>query len=173
MTTVAERLTARGLKNIVLPSSGETILIRRPKTVDLMRIGLFPLRVAAIDLKSMPPDEWESVMKEVDRAAVKIICECCVEPRVVSRTAHPGEMRIDALDADDFTFLQTEILDFATSSLPEAPTEDHPHAELNHQGLALACERFRVDPTRAENWPPERAERLIYYAKLAVKNNGS
>ena len=173
MSTVAERLTARGLKDIVLPVSGECVKIRTPKTKDLMRIGLFPLVVSRMDLDNVDPDEKEALFKEAERSAIRLICECAVEPKIVNRKARPDELRIDALLPDDFAYLSEQTLEFAVASTKQVPTTDHPRAKENFKALAVACETFGIDPTLAEEWDQERSKRLLFFAGLVVKENGN
>lgn len=169
--TKAEFLIARGLRDISLPS-GITVKVRRPRTLELFRAGLFPLSVSQIDREKVDPDEYEQMMKEADRAAARLICECTVEPKVVSRRARPGEVPIEALEPDDFATLAEGIIEFATEAKPEPPGEAHGNCESYMQMLAGACKVFGIDPTEAELWEPERAERLIEYAKLTIPKKG-
>ena len=165
--TKAEFLIARGLRDVPLPS-GITVKIRRPRTLELFRAGLFPLSVSQIDKDKVDPDEYEQMLKEADRAAARLICECTVEPKVVSRRAKPGEVPIEALEPDDFATLAEGIIAFAVEEKVEPPAEPHSNYESYMQMLAGACKTFGIDPTEAVLWEPERTEQLIEFAKLTI-----
>jgi hypothetical protein len=169
--TSAEFLAARGLRTVTLPSSGATVEIRRPKTRELMRIGLFPLKVSRMEMSKIDPDEKEHLLKEAERSAIKLICECSVSPRFVQREPKPGrdEARIETLDDDDFAALNAEILDLAGSEAEEPPTPDDLHLDDNMKALGLCCKMFGIDPTAAEEWEPDRVQRLFRYAALTVE----
>lgn len=171
--SVAERLTSRGLRTFVLPASGETVSVHHPRGRDLFAAGIFPLLVAKMDLEKYPPDEREQVLKEADRQAVRLICECSHEPKIVKRTPRPGEVHIDTLLDEDFAEYHAQILDLMDKAKERPSTETAvPKEEQFRRELALCCKLFAIDPTEAENWPQERLVRLFEYGALAVKKNG-
>ena len=169
--TTAEYLTARGLRTVKL-SSGVSVTIKRPRSLELFRAGLFPLGVSRIDKTKTDPDEYEQMMMEADRNAIRLICECTVEPRVVTRQAKPGELHIEALEPDDFSDLAAAIIAFATENKLEPPQEEHKDCEAHMRNLALACKVFGIDPTKAELWEPERVQRLMEYSILTLRRDG-
>jgi hypothetical protein len=170
--TKAEFLTARGLRDVLLPSAGITVTVRKPKTLDLFRAGLFPLKISKIELDKIDPDEKEQMLKEADRTAVRLICECAVEPKIVNRKARPGEVRIDALDDEDFQAIYQGILDLIEQEQIEPPQEPHSSYDTHMRNLAAACKCFGLDPTEAIEWEPERVQMLEEFALMTIKKDG-
>ena len=158
--TKAEYLRKRGLKDVPLPVAGITALVRKPRTMDLFRTGLFPLKLTPMELEKVDPDEREQLLKEADRAAVKMICECTVEPKIVNRTARPDETRIDALDDEDFHALYNGILDLIEQQPPEPPQEPHSSFEYHMRELSR-CSFLRRVLFREAREPGQRRPQFL------------
>jgi hypothetical protein len=170
--TAAERLSSRGLGAVKLPVSGEEVLFHVPHTRALVQAGLFPLAVSHIDLSTVDPDEREHLLDEADKNGVKLVCACCYDPIMTERTTRrPGrnECPVDSLVPEDYIALHSAIMELINKAYAKDDRpEPGPHEEDNRKALALACKMFRVDPTEVDEWPPERAQRLIEYAVLAA-----
>lgn len=175
MQTAAERLTLRGSGSVKLPVSGELVKFRIPHNRQLIRAGLYPLRLTEIDTNA-DPDEVEAALEQADRNMVRVICAACYEPSFVEGEARPGrnECMVGCLCPDDFAALGHAILDMIGRMYGEQPAPE-PESEREHdtmRAIALACARFGLDPTEAEEWPGWRMERLLTYARLAVERDG-
>jgi len=170
---VAEYMNTRGLKSIQLPVAGVSVLFRRPRTIEVMRAGLFPLKMTQMNLEKLSPEEREKQLEEADAATARLLCECSVEPRIVNRRARPDEIRLDALDDNDFAQAGQELIEWIFSAHPEPPQDPHPHYEQNMDALAGACKVFGIDPTEVLNDDPKRAEQLIDMAMRTIRKDGN
>jgi hypothetical protein len=169
---VAAYLNERGLKNIELPAAKVSVLFRKPRTLETMRAGLFPLRMTQMDLDKLSPEDREQQLKEADAAMVRLVCECSVEPKIVNRRNKKDEIRIDALDDNDFVKVGQELIEWIfAGKRSEPPHDPHPHFDDNMNALAGACKVFNIDPTEARYWDPERAEELIEMAMRTIKKD--
>lgn len=174
MQTAGERLALRGSGTVRLPVSGELVKFRIPRNAALIRAGLYPLSLTSIDTTG-DPAEVEAAFEVADKSMARLICAACYEPAFIEGEPRAGrnECSVNGLCPEDFAELGHAIMDMLGRMYGEQP-EPEPETEQEHdtmKAIALACARFGVDPTEAEEWPGWRMKRLLVYATLSTERN--
>lgn len=102
-------------RKIKLPSSGETITIRKSSLAGMIRRGVLPDRLvkAAMGMEELdfkkPERTKPNAIREWLELIANVVCWVVVEPKIVLDNPQPGQLEIDELEDEDQLFIFNEF----------------------------------------------------------------
>ena len=102
-------------RKIKLPSSGDTVTIRKSSLAAMIRRGVLPDRLvkAAMGMEELdfkkPEKTKPNAIKEWLELVANVVCWVVLEPKIVLDNPKPDELEIDELDDEDMLFIFNEF----------------------------------------------------------------
>jgi len=173
--TAAEKYAAKMTGSVMLPVAQIAATVKVPRSVELARAGLLPLRLTTIDPSKLDDDDMQDTLEKSDRAMKRLVCECSVEPRIVDRKPKDkNQLRYDDVHPDDIVALYTKIMELATSAYFEAEPATEHQAQLDSLTLiAIHARKWGLNPVDVGDMSPADFDALMMYSDLldsALKN---
>jgi len=166
--TAAQMYAAKTTGSVMLPVAKITATFRVPRSRELARAGLLPLRLTTVDPEQLDSDEMKDAVEAAERSVKRLVCECSLSPRIVDHEPKDNtQLRYDDMETDDITKEYSGIMELATSAYFESEPATESKAQLDSLTLiAVHAKKWNIDPTTIGDWEPGRFDELMMFSDL-------
>lgn len=166
--TAAELYAAKTTGSVFLPVAKITATVRVPRSRELARAGLLPLRLTHLDPQELEEEEMADAIEKAEITFKRLVCECSVYPRIVDREPETKEqMKYSDLADEDITVLYNKIMELAKSAYFDAEPATESKAQLDSMTLiAIHARKWGMSPLEVGKLSPEEFDELMTYSDL-------
>ena len=166
--TLAEQIAALGTGSVMLPVLQIKVRVKLPRSRELARAGLLPLRLTTLDDKQLDEDEIQEFLEASERTMRRLVCECSLEPRIVNREPKDNtQIKYDTLVDDDVLAIYKRIMELAQAAYFRAEPATESKAQNDSMKLvAVHAKKWGLDPTAVLDWEPARFDELMQFSAL-------
>lgn len=166
--TVAEEYAARLSGSVMLPVAKIKAVVKVPKSRELARAGLLPLRLTTLSVEEMEDEEHRDEIEAAARATKRLVCECSLVPRIVDHEPKTkDQIKFDDIHDKDVSALYNKIMELASNAYFNAEPATESKSQLGSLSLiAVHAKKWNLDPTVVADWEPARFDELMMFSEL-------